>query len=88
MSEHDQDDDEKYSYSSKPLSSAQIVDAVNQSSDGGTTIFLDGLGVTEIWPRSAEELSAVGQPAQEGGMVERYFINANLHSSKPNNYLP
>jgi len=87
MSEHDQDDDEQFSYSPKPLGSAQIVDAINQSSDGGATIFLAGLGVTEIWPRNAEELSAVGQPSpQESGMVERYFINTNLSPSKPNDH--
>ena len=67
---HDQDDDEKYSYSPKPLGSAQIVDAVNHSSDGGATITLAKLEITEIFPREAEELSAGGQH-QEGGMVER-----------------
>jgi len=67
---HDQDDDEKYSYSPKPLGSAQIVDAFNHSSDGGATITLAKLEITEIFPREAEELSAAGQH-QEGGMVER-----------------
>lgn len=69
MSGNDQDDDEKYLYSPKPLGSAQIVDAINHSSDGGATIFLARLEITEILPREAEELSAAGQH-QEGG-VER-----------------
>lgn len=81
----DQDDDEKDLYSPKTLGSAQILDAINHSSDGGATIFLARLEITEILPREAEELSAAGQH-QEGGIVERLTLGNNRLSTLPTEF--
>lgn len=72
---HSQDDDErKLSTFSRPLSSAQIVDALKRSSDDGITIILSKLAISEIGSREAEELVDAGQYGRHdsGSLVERY----------------
>ncbi len=72
MSIHDEEE-RKISPFFSTLSSEQIVDAVNHSTDNGVTLFFSKLGICEIGSRSAEELAAAGHLGhqEEGSTVER-----------------
>ena len=57
-----------------PLSSAQIAEAVSRSSDGGITLFLSKLGLSDIAAHEATELAIAGRTGHQEteSFVERY----------------
>ena len=58
---------------SVPLSSSQIVDAFNRSSDGGATLLLSKLNISDIGPAEALQLSNPGnhKGQETDSIVER-----------------
>lgn len=72
MSIHDEEE-RRISPFLSTLSSEQIVDAVNHSTDNGVTLFLSKLGICAIGSREAAELAVAGQSGyqDEGSTVER-----------------
>lgn len=58
---------------SVPLSSSHILDAFNRSSDGGATLFLSKLNISDIGPAEALQLSNPGnhEGQETDSIVER-----------------
>ena len=69
-------DDEERNVQSFPvsLSSAQITEAVSRSTDGGITLFLSKLGLSDIAAHEATELAIAGRIGHQENesFVERY----------------
>lgn len=70
-------DDEERKVQSHPvsLSSAHIAEAVSRSPDGGLTLFLSKLGLSDIGAHEATELAMAGRkgPQENDSVVERYW---------------
>ena len=83
-------DDEEGKVQSFPvsLSSAQIADAVSRSPDGGITLFLSRMGLSDIGAHEATELAIAGRKGRQenDSVVERYdssdaaFLTVNVYS--------
>lgn len=74
------DDDEQGSAPfSVPLSSSHILDAFNRSSDGGATLFLSKLNLSDIGPAEALQLSNPGnhEGQETDSIVERWSFTSN-----------
>lgn len=67
------DDDERNAPFPMPLSSFRILDAFNRSSDGGATLFLSKLNISDIGPAEALQLSNPGnhESQETDSIVER-----------------
>ncbi|CAA7267886.1 unnamed protein product [Cyclocybe aegerita] len=68
-----------------PLSSAHISDAIDYSPDGGVTIYLCKLNISEIGPPEAEELAYGGQHGRQeaDSIVQRLALKSNRIYSLP-----
>lgn len=77
-----QDDDGRKLLTSTPLTSLQIMKAVNHSSDGGITLFLSKMNLSEIGAKEMTELALASRNGHKAtvSIVERYlyFISSFL----------
>ncbi|KAF8797917.1 hypothetical protein BYT27DRAFT_7203603 [Phlegmacium glaucopus] len=69
-----------------PLSSFHILDAFNRSSDGGATLFLSKLNVSEIGPAEALQLSNPGNHEAPESIVERLALGSNQLTTLPDEF--
>jgi len=70
-----QDDDGKRLSPAIPLTSVQVMEAVSNSSDGGVTLFLSKMNLSEIGAKGMTELALVGRHGRQTtvSIVERYL---------------